>query len=111
MDFTKVEKEILHLKPLLNQASEVILSEDVSRYPIFILSEEGINAGISITQAEVHNNLRWNINASTLEEFYVKKMISAEHIDDFKKAYKSPEANLCLFIVSGNEAKFVFISK
>ncbi len=111
MDLKIIELKLQKIKPILAQAADVILSEDVSRYPIFILNEEFINAGIPVLEKDNTLGLEWNVNASTLEEFYVKKMIEADKIDDFKEIYKSPETQLCIFIIVENNGHYIFLSR
>ncbi|MFZ4544570.1 MAG: hypothetical protein ACOYOA_11005 [Saprospiraceae bacterium] len=111
MDLEEIQLQLQKIKVLLNQASEIILTEDVSRYPIFIVNEEEVPLGIQIIQKGDNREFEHNVHASTLEEFYVKKMIQEDKIEDFKKAYKSAETHLCVFWVTDDAAKFIFIEK
>jgi hypothetical protein len=111
MDLKIIERDLQQLKPLLAKAADIILTEDVSRYPIFILNKEDINIGISVFERDKAQGLDWNINASTLEEFYVKKMIEVDKIDDFKKTYQSPETHLCILAVEDAQANFIFLTR
>jgi hypothetical protein len=103
-----IEKIITPYKKIMSQAADVIVTEDVSRYPIFIMFQSEINAGIAVVNKQEDGG-DWNIHASTLEEFYAKKLIEAEKIDDFRILYKKHETELCIFVLSEDGANFVFI--
>lgn len=111
MDFKEIEEKISLIKPYLVQASDVIMNEDVSRYPIFIVSQSDMSMGIPLLVPQQVSEIDFHVNASTLEEFYVKKMIESDKIDDFRKTYKSPETHLCIFLVYENNANFIFIKR
>lgn len=111
MNLADIQEQLLQIKPLLRQASEIILTEDVSRYPIFIVNEEEIPLGIQILRREDATEFNRNVHASTLEEFYVKKMIQEDKVEDFKQAYKSADTHLCIFWATDETARFIFIEK
>jgi hypothetical protein len=111
MDLQQIEQHLLKIRPILTQAADIILNEDVSRYPIFIVNDEDIQVGIPVIEKEATPDAIWNINASTLEEFYVKKLIEAEKVDEFRKAYKSTDTHLCIFIVRDSGANFIFLPR
>ncbi len=103
-----IEDAIRPFKLLLAKAADVIVTEDVSRYPIFIMFQGEINAGLSVVNMDEHQSV-WNINASTLEEFYTKKLIAAENIDAFREVYKKHADELCIFVMDENAANFIFL--
>lgn len=103
-----IEKAIKPFRGIMSQAADVILNEQVSNYPIFIMFQGEINAGIAVVDREKHQS-DWNIHASTLEELYTKKLIETSKVDDFRILYKKHAENLCIFIMSEEGANFVFI--
>lgn len=109
MDYQIVEQQVQKYKHYLSQAADTIRSEDVSLYPILVMSEMPLAIGIPIFERD--ENQTWNIHASTLEEFYVKKMIGSDKIDDFRKAYQSPETHLCIFFIDSEIANFIFVQR
>jgi hypothetical protein len=111
MDFKVIEEKINRIKSFLVQSSNIILTEDVSRYPIFVVSTEDMNIGIPLLVPHQVQEVPFFINASTLEEFYVKKMIESDKIDEFRKTYQNPETHLCIFLVNEGAANFIFIKK
>ncbi len=106
----QLEAEITPFKGVLAKAADAILVQDVSNYPIFVVHQQTIDMGIAIVNPEGDKG-KWSINASTLEEFVTKQLIQQEKVENFKKVYKNPETDLCLFILSDLGATFVFIPR
>ena len=103
------EEELKPYKKLLGSVADTIMEQDVSRYPIFVLSREVIEVGIQLDTAHIIGS--WSVNASSLEEFTAKQLVLADKVDDFKSVYKDPTAFLCLFVVDKSGATFVFIPR
>lgn len=107
--FLTLEKELQPYKKILSQASDVILNENVSKYPIFIIHQQEVHMGVSLIEAG--EKIKWSVNASTLEEFVTKELIFHEKAQDFIATYKDPEQHLCLFTLSELGAQFIFIPR
>lgn len=107
--FLDLEKDIIPYKKILAQASDVILDENVSKYPIFIIHQQELEMGVPLVEAG--KQFRWSVNASTLEEFVTKELIFMEKAQDFITTYKDPEMHLCLFVLSELGAQFIFIPR
>ena len=105
--FKQLEKEIDPYKKIMSKATDTILEEDVSKYPIFVVHQQTIDMGLPLIESKDKLS-KWSISASTLEEFVTKQLIQMEKVDEFKKVYKNPEKNLCLFILSDLGATFAF---
>lgn len=105
-----IEQEILQFKPVLSKASDEILKNDVTKYPIFILHKQEIAMGVPIIDRVKHST-NWSINVSSLEEFAVKKLIVESKIDEFRETYKNPLSHLCIFVLSDIGAQFLFIPR
>ena len=95
---------------MLKEASMTIMDQDVSKYPIFILFDQEVELGIKLSDREVTQG-KWSVNASTLEEFVAKRLIQPDRIDPFKATFKDPLTHLCLFVVEGSSAEFIFLPK
>lgn len=109
LQYKQLELELDPVKSVLNFATDTILDQDVSRYPIFVIHQQEINLGIPL---EIDSALsRWKANASSLEEFVTKQLIESEKVDDFKRVYKDPQEFLCLFLIEETGANFVFIPR
>lgn len=107
--FLDLEKELTPYKKILAQASDVILDEGVSKYPIFVTHQQEINMGVLLVEA--NEKFHWSVNASTLEEFVTKEIIFHEKAQEFISTYKDPEHFLCLFVLSELGAQFVFLPR
>jgi len=107
--FLSLEKELQPYKKLLAQAADVILDENVSKYPLFVLHQQELEMGVPLVEAG--NAFRWSVHASTLEEFVSKDLIFNEKAPEFISTYKDPEIYLCLFVLSELGAQFIFIPR
>lgn len=99
------------LKPYIKamqSASEIIMNEQVSNYPIFAAHQGELSIGLPIIEAEKVGG-PWNINASTLEEFVAKNIVYPEKIEEFRTNYKDPEEYVCVFVLSELGATFNFL--
>jgi len=108
--FLKLETELKDYKKMMREASESILNNYVSDYPIFIVHQQTVEIGIPIARKEdVKGN--WSINASSLEEMVSKQIIFERKVENFKKIFKDPKNHLCLFVLSELGAQFIFIPR
>ncbi len=92
----------------LVQASRAIRKEGATKYPIFVVTQETPKAGVPLIVGANYKK-EWNVNASSLEEFYVKKIMTKEATEQFRKIYKDPEKFFCVFMVSFDEVKMLYI--
>jgi hypothetical protein len=108
MVLQKVEKILKTYRNQLRQAADIIREQNVSNYPIFVASQLPFELGIPlILKGDMTEG--WSINASTLEEFHAKQIISADKVDDFRALYRSHGGELCIFATTEEGAKFIFI--
>lgn len=106
----QLQKELEIYVDTLSQAEDVILTQEVSSFPIFVIHQHTVDIGINIVDREQTRG-NWSVNASTLEEFVTRQILSVEKVDDFKTVYKTHEDELCLFVLSELGAKFIFLPK
>lgn len=107
-DYLRFKEEIRPYLRMLREASQTVIDQDVSKHPIFVLHDGSVELGILLSDRE-ENHGKWSVNASTLEEFVAKQLIQPERIEPFKKTYHDPLTHLCLFVVVGTKAEFIFI--
>ena len=105
-----LEKALKPYKKMMGEASDIIREQDVSNYPILVIHQDEVELGIPIYERE-KNGGKWSINASSLEEFVSKQLISEDRIEEFKKTYKDPELFICTFIISELGTQFIFMSR
>lgn len=108
-DSKQLEGELLPYKGLMGKAADVVIDQEVSNYPIFVVHQDDISVGIPLDTSQVYG--KWLINVSSLEEFATKQLVASDKIDNFKSVYKDPKANLCLFLVQEGLATFIFIPR
>ncbi len=104
-----LKEEIDAHKPLLKKISDGIINGDISMFPIFVATQTmyDIGLGLPITNpAEIDSD--WQINASHLEDFVNKKILSPAKVEDFMKNFKNPSEFVCVFLAE-EESGFVFI--
>jgi hypothetical protein len=108
--YTQLRAELQPFMKMIGAASDTIVEQEVSSYPIFVLHKGEIELGIVLKDYEgVWSD--WGINASTLEEFVVRQIIKSEKVDDFKSIYKPANSHICLFVLSESGATFVFLPR
>ncbi len=95
-------------KGYLNGIRKQVLESEVSNYPIIIASRAPISIGSALT-LKYSTADNWNYAASHLEEFFIKKIINQENIDNFRRLYKRHLNELCVFIAEEGAYNFVFV--
>ncbi len=108
--FISLEKEIQGYKKIMAEASDIIRDKDVTDFPIFVMHQQQLELGIPIAeQGKVKGN--WSIHASSLEEFVSKQIIEPKNIEKFKRDYKDPKDQICLFVLSELGAQFIYVPR
>jgi len=110
LKFQQLEKEMLPYKAIMSKASDTVMEQDVSKYPIFVTHKQTIDIGLKLVDPK-NTSGKWSVNVSTLEEFVTRQLIQMDKLEEFKKVYKNPAIHLCLFILSDLGATFVFIPR
>lgn len=107
--YQQLHRELNPYLPLLGQAADTILDQDVSLYPIFVVSAEPIDIGIPlISRSDVG---QWAINASSLEELVTKRIIQEDRLEVFRSVFKDPRTFLCFLIFSEGNASIGFLPR
>lgn len=102
-----LEKDLEFYSDAIKEVSIEIMVEGISAHPIFIAHQHEVSIGELILNKE-ELNTDWTIQASTLEEFVEKGIISKERKEQFLKAYKKPENFMCVFVIVPEGANFVY---
>jgi len=107
--FEDLQKIVTLKFNLLNRAIASIQDQEISNYPIIVISPVPVEIGVPLSSQA---NIQWHINASTLEELVVKNVVVKDKVDDFRTLYKSKaDTQYCFFLVEGESATFVFHPK
>ncbi len=107
--YKQLETELDPYKKIMGLAGDSILDQEVSKYPIFVAHQHEVEIGISIL--DENRSGKWQVHASTLEEFVSKQIIETDKVDSFKTIYKSPKSHCCVFVISELGAKFLFLPR
>ncbi len=94
--------------PILSNASDMIINQGISDYPIFVISNDELEIGIAMAK-ESEDTLK--IKASTLEEFVARRLISPEKVEEFKQAYKAPDIYICISIIASDKSEIIFLPR
>jgi phage pi2 protein 07 len=104
-----LEQELDTYRKLMTQAANVILDQDVSKYPILVAHQQELELGVPIFKREENKGSKWSIHASSLEEFVSKQIVYPDKIEEFKANYKSIDTSVCVFVLSELGAEFIFL--
>ena len=111
-ELTTLQQQLQSILPLLTQAADAVVDQDVSHYPVFIvfqsLEETGLGLPVVRGTSDTGN---WSVNVSTLEELAAKKVVAMEKVDQFRSIYKSNSPSLCMLVWKEGPAQFAFIPR
>jgi hypothetical protein len=107
--YSQLEKELAPYKSLMAKATDAILDQEVTKYPILVVHQHNVEIGIPLIPEDQKSI--WQIQASSLEEFVSKQIIDKKKIDSFTTIYKNPENHFCLFVLSELGAQFIFLAR
>ncbi|MEM6524797.1 MAG: hypothetical protein AAGF85_06955 [Bacteroidota bacterium] len=103
-----ISQDFVIVADTLKEAAYQIKKRGFSEYPIFPVSKIDLPIGqLLIGKLELATN--WNYNASYLDEFIQREIISEDKLEEFIASYKDPDEFCCLFVVDDEFTRFVFI--
>ncbi|HMS28417.1 MAG TPA: hypothetical protein PKD32_01060 [Saprospiraceae bacterium] len=105
--FLDLENDLRRYRKALHEAQDIMLAQEISLFPIFIMHQQELEMGVPLIVAGPATGI-WSVHASSLEEFVVKNIILPEKIDEFKKIYQDHDHHLCLFVLSEMGAQFIY---
>lgn len=104
-----LEKDIGLYKEAIREASDTIIRDEISAYPIFVASRDEFPLGELILDSS-ELDTEWSIRASTAEDFIREGIIPVDKAKFFITNYKSPAEFICLFVVPDRQrANFIFL--
>jgi len=106
--YLQLERELKRYREILSRASTAMRDQEVSDYPIFVAHKQEVELGLKLIEQD-DEKFVWSINISSLEEFVAKQVITTDKIEEFKKVYKDPDDQLCIFVISELGASFVYL--
>lgn len=105
--YLQLEQDLRRYRKAIREAREIIMDQEITHYPIFILHQQQLDMGIPIIEAENNAGL-WTVHASSIEEFVIKSILLDSKIEEFKKVYNSHDHHFCIFVISELGAQFIF---
>lgn len=103
-------QDINHYHALMYEAFNGVINEGVSNYPVFIFHRQEVNVGLQI--ADWHEIVGdWSVNLSTLEEFYIKGLVTIEQVEEIKKKITGNPPQYCCLVLSEGEGSLIFLPR
>ena len=105
IEIEEIEPQLLEI---LTEVADTVKNQNVSNYPILITHSKEYDFEIGIKLELPHNKLEFRV--STLEELYVKNLVSRDNLDEFRNLYSSKKGKLCFLGLTENSQEFIFMS-
>jgi hypothetical protein len=109
--FLALQEELQPYVNLLSEATDRVLDQEVTKYPIFIAHKTELAIGLPLVDRDDIEGGIWSINVSSLEEFNTKQVIPNNKVEDFKEVYKDPEDWICIFYIGEMGQNFLFLPR
>lgn len=103
-----VRNDVQLLGQVLRKFSQTLVGEGISQYPIFVAHEGDLDMGRPFVDRTLYHS-NWWYNASHLEEFVKKGLVTKERIPDFRETYGDPDERACIFVAIPDGGGFVFV--
>ena len=103
-------EDIHHYHQLMEEAFQGVINEDVSRYPVFIFHRQEVNVGLMIVDHHVAAG-NWSVNISTLEEFYIKGLVTIEQVEEIKAKITGNPPRYCCLVLTAEKGSLVFLPR
>jgi len=108
--YQSLHEDLDTCRDYIRQISLGMIKGHVSKYPVFIAMRGEIDFDLGLPIINRNDfDTTWSFNASHLEDFVVKGIISKEKAPDFIKTYKNPEHFMCVFVAEEGAMSFVFM--
>jgi hypothetical protein len=104
----KVSSDFIKVCDHLKEASYQIRKRKFSEFPIFAVSENPINLGITLFQKQDFETT-YGYNATFFEEFLNSDLIGQESTELFQEHYKNADEFCCLFVLDEAFAGFIYL--
>ncbi|MBL0911209.1 MAG: hypothetical protein IBJ09_02465 [Bacteroidia bacterium] len=93
----------------LQSCAAAILDDNISNFPVFILSRQPVALGENISDRFTEDDLDgYFITASTAEDLIKARIIEAEKAKMFVASYKSPRTHACVLAIGDDGGGFIY---
>lgn len=104
-----ISKDFVIVSDTLKEASYQIRDRGFSDFPIFPIALYEVPQVGQLLIGKEEVAAEWNYNASYLDEFVQRGIVSKDKEQDFKDNFKDPDEFCCLFVMDGDFTNFVYI--
>src|SRR4030095_6551018 len=109
-DIERFVAEVEYYHAVMKEAFEEVINEGGSKYPVFIFHQQEVTMGIPI--ADRHKIVGdWSVNISTLEEFYIKGLVTIELADEIKLKISGQHPMYCCLVLGEEKGSMVFLPR
>jgi len=106
----KFAAEVKYYHSLMAEAFEGVITEGVSKYPVFIFHKQEVTVGLEI--ADRHQIAGdWSVNISTLEEFYIKGLVTIEQVEEIKSKIAGDHPRYCCLVLAEEKGSLIFLPR
>lgn len=102
--------EVRYYRLLMAEAYDGVINEGVSKYPVFVFHKQDITVGLPIADRHVIKE-DWSVNVSTLEEFYIKGLVTIEKIEQIKTRVAGTHPQYCCLVLGEDKGSIIFIPR
>ncbi|MEP6646085.1 MAG: hypothetical protein ABJC12_03280 [Saprospiraceae bacterium] len=102
--------EVRYYRTLMAEAYDGVINEGVSKYPVFVFHKQDITVGLPIADRHVIKE-DWSVNVSTLEEFYIKGLVTIEKIEQIKTRVAGTHPQYCCLVLGEDKGSIIFIPR
>lgn len=103
-----IQNDVAQVGDSLRMIAQRVIEEGISEYPVFIAAQEWVDLGKPIFDRD-SVQLNWFFNASILEDFVRKNIVTADRVKDFQKAFGDPNERACVFVITPEVQQFIFV--
>lgn len=107
-ELEQLRADFYQVADLLGALAHQTLDEGVSKYPVFVATEQALNLGLPAIERDDFG-LTYHFRISVLEELVQKSLFDADRLPTFKEALGDVRARACVLLVHAGGAEFVFL--
>ncbi|RMG75927.1 MAG: hypothetical protein D6722_00200 [Bacteroidetes bacterium] len=103
-----VRNDVAQVGADLKLIAERVIDEGISDYPVFVVTQEPVDFGRMIFDRD-EISLNWFFQATILEDFVKRDLVTREHLGEFQAAFDDPRERACIFVLTPEVQQFVFL--
>jgi hypothetical protein len=104
----RLQQDFEQISETLEDIASQVISENISRYPVFVATPLEIAVGIRIASPDQSGTV-YHYHISFLEELVKKGIIDRSKVADFRKTYSDPFRKACILLIQPSRMEFIFL--